>query len=263
MRRLILKVVAAAWSAAPLFAQLVSPHPGYVRYPGLPVQEIFGVPGSYVVSPAKFGPAVAASFGNSAALIALNGAIHWIDSKGTQLAECQYGEVTPLLAPVDQPDRALAWLPRQHALVVFRDHAVSITKVDLSALTGVVTSLAFESATTARLLVLHPDQAVSSVTVSLQDGRTISSELLPGVRGAAYLFGPYVIWSQSEGIALLDSAGRLCTLTAPAGMFTAEQMSAGWVHLLFSTDGSHWALYLNSKAPTLTRLPEPGGSVSR
>jgi hypothetical protein len=243
--------------AACLDAQVAAPHIGLVRYPGLPIQDLLGVPANFIPAPTAFSTADAASFSDIAGLLAANGQLRLVNRNGTVLAHRSYPGSTPLLNIDREPDTAIAWLPDAHTLVHFNGHDFTPVVVPAGAFDGIVSSVSAPSAGRARLLVSHPDHSSSAVTVSLATGDILSVSLLPGVQGPAFEVGSFTLSAGDKTLEIDAPAGVHYSLPLPGKTFTAERMSSRWVHLFIPSAGVHCALRLSPGEPALYRLPVP------
>lgn len=244
-------------AASSLPAQVSSPSPGFVRYQALPIQTLFGVPGTFVPAPAPFGSADAASFSDEGGLLASNGTLKLIRSNATVVAALPYRGASPVLNSGPSLSTAIAFLPGEHSLVYWNGSNLVDIPLAAGSLDGVVTSVSRASSATATLLTTHPDRTASTVTVSLSSGAVLSASLLPGVEAPAFQFGPYLIWSSRDALEIEQANSFRRTLPIQLAGFTAEQMASHWIHLFSPADGTHWALHLDSNDCNLSRLPVP------
>lgn len=98
MKRLFaLNAGAILLAAVSLLAQVSSPTPGEVRYQALPLQMLFGVPGTFVPASSPFGMAEAASFSDDGGLLALNGTLALVRSNATVIAAFPYRGALPVV----------------------------------------------------------------------------------------------------------------------------------------------------------------------
>jgi hypothetical protein len=243
--------------AARLDAQLAAPHIGLVRYPGLPIQDLLGVPANFIPGPSAFNTADAASFSDTAGLLAANGQLRLVNRNGVVLAHRPYPGSTPLLNIDHELDTAIAWLPAAHTLLHFNGRDFTTVAVLPGAFDGLVTSVSASSPDFARLLVSHPDHTSSIVNISLATGNVLSISLLPGVRGPAFEFGSFTLSAGDETLEIDAPAAAHYSLALPGKTFTAERMSSRWVHLFVPSSGLHCALRLSPGEPALYRLPVP------
>ncbi len=240
-----------------LIAQVHSPSAGVIRYGTLPVQSLYGIPGSFVPAEASFGTADAISFSDTGGLVAASGRIELVRADGSAVATYEYGAVAPLLNIDRDLTSAVAWLPDTKSLLWWDGKRFATVNLSESAVTEKVSSVALTSPTTARLLITHPNATVSGLVISLANGNVISSDLIPGVSGPAFQFGSFLLWADEHGLQVQSENGMQHTLSAPGASFTAERMSSHWVHLYFSSDRTDWALHLSETEPSLWRLPAP------
>lgn len=257
MKLRILCLLVALAGLAP--AQISAPSPGFVRYKEVPIQKLLGIPGNLVIAGSVFGPAEATAFSDTDGLIASNGTIKLVEKTGKVLGTFPYGGAAPLLQIEGGRERAMAWLPSRQTVVWWDRNDFLSTAVNDP---GAVSSVLLLSPTAARLLITNPDHTVSAVTVALPDGNIVSSTLLPGIRGPAFQFGDRLIWADEDGLQVERSNGTRHVLPLPGAVFTAEQMSASWVHLFFRDNGSHWALHFGDE-PSLSMLPLPVARAAR
>ncbi len=257
MKHAIASIFLPALLTACLAAQINSPKVGFIRYGSLPIQGLYGIPGNFVPAQARFGTADGISFSDIGGLLAANGRIELVRADSSRVADHEYGTVAPLLNIDRDLASAVAWLPDIRSLLWWNGTRFATVEIGASISTEKVTSVALTSASTARLLATNPDATVSAVVISLANGNVISSDLLPGVTGAAYQFGSFLLWADERGLQLQSENGAQHTFAAPATSFTAERMSSQWVHLYFPVDGTHWALHLSQTQPSVWRLPAP------
>ena len=255
---------------AGLGAQVSTPAAGFVRYPGLPVQAIYGIAGNLILGPAVSGAANALSFGKSGGLLASGGHITLIRPDGSTVADYPSTETRPLLNIGDTPNSAVAWLPSTQTLLWIDQSGkgqlptrFSISTLEDNALPANVSSVSRLSPDTVRFLVTQADGTVAALAVSIPSGDVKSSDVLPGLRGPAYEFSGRFLWLDERGLEIGTAAGITKTLSAPtAGPFTAERMSSAWIHLYFADGGgTHWAINLGAPDPSLFLLPAPANTA--
>ncbi len=257
MQRHLAIILSFAASASALLAQLAPPKPGFVRYDGLPVQGLYGLPGNFVPVQAVWGNTEEISFSNDVGLLVTSGDIKLVRVDGSLLGSYAYSGPVPILNIGSTPETAVVWLPGTHSLLRWTQKGFSMTVAENLDSDGIVTAVELSASNVARFLISHPDRSVSNVSLSLPTGNVISSDVLPGVSGPAFRFAGQLIWAGDHGLELESSDGGHHTLPSPTGVFTAEQMSSRWVHLFFPADRTNWALHLSDTEPTLSRLPAP------
>ena len=254
-------VVSLAFAVS-LSAQISAPSPGLIRNGALPIQTIYGIAGSLVPAPSTWGAADALAFADRFGLLASGGQVKLVRSNGLVLGQIDAPDSHPLLSIDSEPVNAIVWLPEARSLLYWNNNQWQQVAVNGLPDEVLVTSITRDSGTTARMLLTQPDNSViaarlSMNQVSVTQGSVTSIDVLPGVRGPAFQFGPQVIWRDEQGLVIASAAGQLQQTLALAatGAFTAERMSSEWVHLHFPADGgTDWALHLCAK-PTLSRLP--------
>jgi hypothetical protein len=245
-----------ALSAVCLYGIVTAPSPGLVRYGALPIQRLYGVSGNLILAGASFGSAAAVSFSDNAGLVVAGGSLKLIRLDGSAIAEYRYaGGAVPLLGTDAAPNSAVAWMSDSGSVLWWNGKTFNTVAVESGALDGRVACISSVESNLVRLVVTHPEGGVSRVDIALPTGNIITSDLLPGVRGSAFESGSRLLWSDDRGLEIEEPGGTQQTLAAPAGRFTAEQMSSQWVHLYFPSNRTHWALHLNAKGPSLSRLP--------
>ncbi|HEX4170399.1 MAG TPA: hypothetical protein VHZ55_33455 [Bryobacteraceae bacterium] len=266
MKPYLATLILSVCSVAELCGQVSTPAAGFVRYPGLPVQAIYGIAGNFLLGPAVSGVADALSFGKSGGLLAGGGHIVLVGADGSTVADYASAENHPLLNIGGTLDSAVAWLPASRTLLWIdepaKDHfpgRFSVLSLENSGLPANVSSVTRLATGAVRFLLTQADGTVAALVVSMPNGDLKSSDLLPDLRGPAYEFAGYFIWIDDRGLEIGTAAGINKTLPVPAaGSFTAERMSAGWVHLFFSGQGgTHWAINLADPNPSVFRLPAP------
>ena len=251
--------------AGALGAQVSVPRPGFVRNGALPIQTIYGVAGSLVAAPSNLGAAEALAFADRFGIIAVSGQLNLLGSNGLVLGHFETQENHPVLNLDSDPASAVAWLPGSHSLLWWNKNQWQQVTLDGLPEGAPVTSVARDSANSARLIFTQADASILAATISLPQASVESIDLLPGVRGPAFQFGSKLIWAEEQGLVIASTAGSVeHTLPLPApGVFSAERMSSQWVHLYFpAAGGTHWALHLGAK-PTLSRIPMPLTGATR
>ncbi len=251
--------------ASTLDAQVSAPSPGLARNGAFPIQTIYGVAGSLVANPSMLGSADALAFADCFGIIAAGGQVKLLRSNGSDLGHFETRENHPVLNLDSDPASAVAWLPASHSLLWWVNNQWQQAAIDGLPEGAAVTSLARDSADSARLILSQTGSSALAVTISLPQASVTSIDLLPGVRGPAFQFGSKLIWADEQGLVIASAAGPVeHTLPLPAaGLFSAERMSSQWVHLYFPAGGgTHWALHLGDK-PTLSRIPMPATGAKR
>jgi hypothetical protein len=254
--------------AAVLSAQVNSPKLGAARFADGTIRAVHGLPANLLVSATPLTSADFASFSDAGGLVSRNGLIRLLGPDASPLAEYASSETAPLLN-IDGPlSTAIAWLPSQHALLHWIGHSFSLTEVNVSSLGGEATSVQTLGSGQARLLVTHADASVAAVTLSLETGNVVSSDILPAVRGRAFAQHSFVVCENPRGLVVESASGqsRTVPLTAiglPAGDLTIERMSSDWLHVSSASTGHSWVLLLNSTNLHLSVLPAPPASSTQ
>ncbi|HEY3936826.1 MAG TPA: hypothetical protein VGL97_05325 [Bryobacteraceae bacterium] len=251
--------------AALLSAQVNSPRAGVARFADGTIRTVLGLPANLLVSATPLAYADFASFSDAGGLVSRNGLIRLLGPDGSPVAEYASGETAPLLN-IDGPlSTTIAWLPSQHALLHWTGHSFSLTEVNISSLGGEATSVQTFGSDQARLLVTHPNASVSAITLSLETGNVVSSDILPAAHGRAFAQHSFVVCENPQGLVVEspDGLSRTVPLSAaglPAGDLTIERMSSDWLHVSSASTGHDWVLFLNRTNLHLSVLPAPPAS---
>lgn len=241
-------------AALPLSAQVNSPKIGTARYADGSFHNVQGLPANMIVADLPLDSAQCASFSDSGGLVAQNGIIRLLSPSFSVLAEFSAGE-RPLLSIDGDLTSALAWLPMAHTLLHWNGTKFETFEVAESDLDGTVTDLQSAGSKQARLLVRHPDNTVSGVTISMRTGNLVSSEPLIGVRGYAFGQGIFVIYAMDKELIVDNLSGYRRTVAFDASDFVAERMSNTWLHLYSPSLRQSWALHLTQADLQLSLLP--------
>jgi hypothetical protein len=248
--------------AALLPAQVNSPRLGVARFADGTIRAVHGLPANLLVSATPLASEDFVSFSDAGGLVSRNGLIFLLGPDASPMAGYASTETAPLLN-IDGPlATAIAWLPSQHALLHWNGNSFSLTEVNGGSLGGEVTFVQVFGPAQARLFVTHPDSSVSAITLSLETGNIVSSDILPGVRGRAFAQHAFLVFESPQGLAVESTGGyhRIVPLTAaglPAGDLTIERMSSDWLHVSSASTGQNWVLYLNATNLHLSILPAP------
>jgi hypothetical protein len=242
-------------------AQVGAPNLGSARFAGQ-VFSVLGIPANLLVSKTPWTSANAISFSDAGGLVSQDGTITLFGPGDAPLADYASGEAAPVLNIDGALTTAIAWLPSKHALLYWNGAAFVLQEVNDASFAGEVTCLQFMSPQTARLLVTHGDASVSAVTISLNTGELVSSDLLPSAHGHAFVQSSFILSEEKAGLVVESASGvrRVITLVQnplPEGDLTLERMSTDWLHISSASTGQHWALYLNKQNLHLSALPVP------
>ena len=245
-----------------MIGQIAAPVSGVIRYDGLPIKGVYGIPGNLIPGPSALGMAEAISFSDAGGFIARDGHIRLVRLDGSTIASYVSAETSPLLSAANDLTRSVAWLPDAHSVLWWDGKALVALPIDDGSFGGKVTSVARLATATAHLLVIHETREVSSVTVSLTSVQLLSSDFLPGVQGPAFQFGSQRVWVDEQGFEVDGGNGFRHTIPfsfSPSSLasreLSAEQMSSHWVHFYSASSKDHWALHLSDNEPTVSRLP--------
>jgi hypothetical protein len=238
----------------PLPGQISSPKIGTARYPDGSFHNVEGLHANMIVADLPLDAARAASFSDSGGLVAQNGTVRLLSSAFSLLGEYPTAE-KPLLSIDGDLTSALAWLPVSHTLLHWDGAKFEALEVADSDVEGIVTDLQSAGSKQARLIVLHPDNTVSGVTVSLRTGNLVSSEALPGVRGYTFGQGFFVIYATEKELVVDNLRGYRRSLPFDAPDFVMERMSTNWLHIYSPTLQQNWALHVTQSDLQLSMLP--------
>jgi hypothetical protein len=254
--------------AALLPAQVNSPKLGAVRFADGTVRAVRGLPQNLLVSAAPLASADFASFSDTGGLISRNGMIRLLGADESEIAEYASGETAPLLNIEGALSTAIAWLPSQHAFLHWNSSSFVLSEVKAVTWEGEATSVQLLGPGQARLLVTHADASVSAITLSLDTGNVISSDILPDVHGRVFAQQSFLVFQSPQGLAVQSANGDRRTLPLAAGLLTAgdltiERMSSDWLHISSASMHRDWALYLNRTNFSLSILPAPPASAAQ
>lgn len=238
----------------PLLAQVGVPKVGIVRYPDGTFHTVQGLPANMIVSDLPLDPAQAASFSDAGGLTWQGSVMRLLASDLSTVAEWPVAE-RPLLAMDGAATSALAWLPAAHTLLHWNGAAFDIFDVAESDVEGKVTDLQSAGPRQARLLVLHADDSVSRVTVSLRNGSLVSSEPLAGVHGFAFGQSFLIVSASGKDLVADNLRGFSRSVPLPAPDLVMERMSNNWLHLYSPGLRQNWALHVTQGDLSLSMLP--------
>ena len=243
-------------------AQVSAPNVGSARFAGGRVFAVHGIPANLLVAQAPWIAADAVSFSDAGGLLSRNGTLTLVGPDGTSFAAYASGEPAPVLNIDGLLSSAIAWLPSKHALLNWSGAAFLLREVNDSGFAGKVTCIQLTSPQVARLLVTHSDTSVSAITISVDTGEIISSDVVPAAHGFTFAQGPLLLSEDPHGLAVESTSGvrRSVTLSQdplPDGDLTLERMSTDWLHIASASTGGHWALYLTGESLRLSLLPVP------
>jgi hypothetical protein len=234
--------------------QINSPRIGTARYPDGTFHTVEGLHANMIVADLPLDPAQVASFSDSGGLIAQNGSIRLLSSAFAVVSEYPTGE-KPLLSIDGDLTTALAWLPVSHILLHWDGTKFEALEVAESDIEGTVTDLQSAGSKQARLIVVHSDNTVSGVTVSLRTGNLVTSEPLPGVRGYTFGQGLFVVYAAEKELVVDNLRGYRRSVSLDAPDLVIERMSTSWLHLYSPSLQQNWALHLTQADLQLSLLP--------
>lgn len=237
-------------------AQLSAPRIGVVRYANRTVRVVYGVPSNFVIADQMLDSADAISFSNSGGLIAKDGKVQiFASGQRTSLGEYATGGSLPVLNIDGDLTTAVAWLPGSNVLLHWNGQSFAATEVASGTITGNVSSLRLSGPETVELLATQSGGEVLKSSVSLQTGNLISSDVLPGVQGPAFLQSDFVVFHDDQGLEIESASGVRHTLSLAAADLAVERMSNDWLHISSPRAKQDWALHLSNTALDLSALP--------
>jgi hypothetical protein len=264
-----MKPLFALFLVIPLLpAQVSSPSLGAARFADGTIRAVHGLPQNLLVSAIPLASADFASFSDTGGLVSRNGLIRLLGPDGSQIAEYASSEIAPVLNIDGARSSAVAWLPSQHALLRWSGNSFALTEVKDIAWEDEVTCIQILSPEQARLLVTHADSSVSTITLSLETGNVVSSDILPAVRGRAFAQQSFLVFENPQGLTVESANGdlrtvRLTAASLPTGDLTIERMSTDWLHVSSTSTHGDWALFLNGTNLQLSILPSPPASSTQ
>ncbi len=256
MKRSCLRLALPLLLAGSIPAQLSAPRIGVVRYANHTVRVVYGVPSNFVIADQMLDSADAISFSNSGGLVAKDGKIQiFASGQSTALSEYTSADSAPVLNLDVELTTAVAWLPASHVLLHWTGQSFAATNVIPGVITGAVSSLRLSGPDKVELLATQSGGEVLKVSISLQTGNPISSDVLPGVQGPAFLQSNFVVFHDDQGLEIESANGLRHTLPMPAADLAAERMSNDWLHISSASTKQDWALHLSNTALDLSALP--------
>lgn len=250
----LVRVLAASLICLPLLAQVSVPKVGTARYPDGSLHAVQGLPLNLIVADLPLDSVEAASFSDSGGFVSQNGALRLLASNFSVVAQYSAGE-KPLLSIDGELTTALAWFPNAHRLIHWNGSKFDELSVADGDIEGRVTAIQSAGPRQARLLVLHADDSVSAVTISLRNGNLVTSEALPGVRGYAFGQGFFVVYASDKELVVDNLRGYRRSIVIPAQDFVIDRMSSNWLHIFSPSLQQNWALHLTHVDLELSLLP--------
>ena len=244
-------------TALGVFAQLSAPKLGMARYSDRTVHPIYGLESNVLVNDQLLSDADAISFSDLGGLVSIAGHIQLLNSSGAVVAQYNSGEQSPVLNIDGALATAVGWLPSRSSIVYWNGQSFVATEIARGDLPGTVTSVQLINSGSAKLLASDPAGNVFAVNISLGLGQITSVNLLPGVKGPAFLQYSFVVSHDADGLHIEASNGAVRTLPLAAESVTFERMGTDWVHIASAGTAQDWALHLNTTALHLSQLPAP------
>ena len=258
MRALRSSFVLIAFSTAITAGAITDPLVGLVRYTNGVVATVYGVSGSYVTRQITSESANGLSFSKAGGILATADALELISSSLTTISRFDTAESAPLVSMGETEDSALAWLPSRRSIVHWTGTDWTVSPEVAQLPSNNVSSISFETQTTASLLVRMPDDSVAKALVSLKTGEMLSLTLQPGVINNAFAFRDWIICARGNRLDLqkADGTEKLIPLGA-TGVHTVQFERAGTndVHIYTSQPVRDWMLHFGNETLSLTELP--------
>ena len=255
--RIVFSFVLALCLVSGLLAEVNAPRLGMARYADRTVYTIYGLESNLLVNSQLLSSADAISFSDAGGLIAIGGRIQLITLQGAAVGEYDSAEPKPIVNIDGDLTTAIAWLPSLSRIVRWNGSSFAQTELVNPDLPGRVTSIRATSAGGAKLLANDSNGNVFLVSVSLETGRVVSINLLPGIKGPAFQHYSFVISHDANGLHITGADGTVRTLPLVAPDLMFERMSSDWLHVSSANTGQDWALHLNQSALHLSQMPGP------
>lgn len=260
MRIRILGSIALLWAAACAQAQVSTPKLGVARYSDHTVHPVYGLESNVLVNDQLLSEADASSFSDSGGLISIAGRIQLLYANGTAVGQYDSSEQSPILNIDGGLTTAVAWLPVHSSLVYWSGSAFIVAELAAGDLPGKITSVQLASPTTAKLLATDASGNVFTVNASLATKQITSVNVVPGIKGPAFLQSGFIVSHDANGLHVEAQNGAVRTLPLAAASVAFERMGTDWVHVSSTSTGQDWALHLNATALHLSQLPQPKAS---
>lgn len=253
------KLLLLPFIALILQAQLQVPSVGSIRCADGSVRPVYGLPASFVLGKPLLSSAVASSFSKSGGIVATADSIKLLNAAGQFVAAFKASDPRALVDIGAEVSSAIAWLPQTLSLVFWEGSAFSEIVLS-SPPSGRVTALRRDNSN-AVLLVLEEGGGVSENVISLRSGNLVSATFLPGVEGAAFRQGDFVLFPNATGLEMEGPDGAQLIPIPNVGLKTGpmplgiERMAQDWLHVTSAASTRHWALHFANGAMELFELP--------
>ncbi len=253
-------LLALFWvTALGVAAQLTAPKLGVARYSDRTVHPVYGLESNVLVNDQLLSDADAISFSDLGGLVSIAGHIELLNSSGAVVAQYNSGDASPVLNIDGALTTAIAWLPSRSSIVYWNGQSFVATEIARGDLPGTVTAVQLLNSGSAKLLASDAAGNVFAVSVSLEPGQVTSVNLLPGVKGPAFLQYSFVVSHDANELHIEAPNGTVRTLPLSGNPVSFERMGTDWVHIS-SGAAQDWALHLNTTALHVSQLPAPRDS---
>jgi hypothetical protein len=241
-----------------LQAQIKAPQMGAVRCADGSVRPVYGVPGAFVLGKPFATSATAASFSETAGIIATRSAVLLLDATGRIIGHWTIADAGATVGIEGDPFSAIAWLPKSSSVLTWDGGNFQQTAV-ADPPRGRVLSVRRDSAQ-AYLLAIDETGSVSEYGISLVSGEIVSQLYLPGVTGAVMPLGSSLLFAETGGLALRTDAGTQSFPLSGSGL-AMERMSGNWAHVTAANSAKTWAVHLIGSEVRIYELPGTAGGM--
>jgi hypothetical protein len=241
-------------TALVLMAQVNAPTIGIARLADGNVRALSGLPENLVLTPHSFGVFDAASFSDSAGLVAKNGLIQLVTPSFQVLGEYASAEQHPVLNVDSGAMSAIAWLPSSHSIVYWNGTQFVTALVESVGQTFQATAIRL-TGNTAQMLLTGTDNAVFAANISLSSGELVSISALPGIRGPAFWQGTDVLFVSENQLRVAAANGTIRSLAAMDSSASFARASSAWT-VVTPAAGRTLAVHFGKGDINISELPQ-------
>jgi hypothetical protein len=241
-------------TALVVMAQVNAPPIGIARLADGSVRALSGLPENLVVGPHSFGVFDAASFSDSAGLLAKDGLIQLVTPSFQVLGEFASTEQHPLLNVDSGAASAIAWLPSSHSIVYWNSTQFVTTSVESLAPSFLAAAVRLKG-NAAQFLLTGTDGAVLAADVSLSSGNLLSMNALPGIRGPAFWQGANVLFVSDNELRVTAANGTIRSLATMDGTASFARASSAWT-IVTPAAGRTLAVHFGNGDISISELPQ-------
>ncbi len=260
INKILTQAALAGIVCLPLAAQVSVPRVGTFRYPDGSLHGVQGLTANMIISDLHLDSAQAASFSDQGGLVWQAGMVRLLTADFSAAGEFPApanpaSKQQPVLEISSKLTSALAWLPHNHNLLHWNGTQFDSFQLAPAEIDGTVTSLQSVGDRQARLIVLRADDSVLALTFSLRTGGLVNTEVLPGVRGPAFIQGSLIVYSMEGELVADDLRGSRRSIAFPGRDVVMERMSNNWLHLYSARLQQHWAVHVTPADFAVSMLP--------